>query len=208
MIPFEEVKQYLPKYLSPKAEEDLFRALDQFPKNIDQRIYTSYLCKENIVFQGDGIQDLLFVNLPEETIRHVPGMILSNTCDIDLNNKRLVPSRMVYAPIINLAKYEQALIKNHVNTGLKKPDAIKNHISNIKKQFVSHVFYLPKGGQLYEDSIVFFDRLMNCSSAFVDLAELPDKRIFTLSDYGFYLFLFKVSVHFTRIREGVVRTTQ
>ncbi len=27
-----------------------------------------------------------------------------------------------------------------------------------------------------------------------------------MSDYGYYLFLFKLFVHFTRIREGVSRT--
>jgi len=35
--------------------------------------------------------------------------------------------------------------------------------------------------------------------------ELLRNRLFTLSDYGFYLFLFKLSLHLTRIREGVSR---
>ncbi len=51
---------------------------------------------------------MLFVNLPKPDIKPVPGMILSNTCDIDLTNVRNFPSQVVYAPIINLAKYKQA----------------------------------------------------------------------------------------------------
>jgi hypothetical protein len=207
MIPFEEVKKYLPQYLSSTAQHELFKELNQFPHNIDQRIYTTQLSGLEKIFQGDGIQNLLYINLPNTDIREVPGMILSNTCDIDPSNKRFMPLRMVYTPIFNLAKYEQALIKSHVETGVKPIQAISSHISDIRKQYVSHVFYLPKGGKLENDSIIFFDRLNNYPSDAIEGQELPNRRIFTLSDYGFYLFLFKLSVHFTRIRDGVSRST-
>lgn len=205
MISFEEVKRYLPQYLSSKAQQELFEELKQFPKNIDQRIYISQAEYETIL-QGDGVHNLLYINLPDTNIGKVPGMILSNTCDIDQSNERLMPSRMVYTPIFNLAKYEQALIRAHVETGKKTHQSITSHISDIKRQYVSHIFYLPKGGRLENDSIVFFDRLNNCPSDSISSCDLPTRRIFTLSDYGFYLFLFKLSVHFTRIREGVCRS--
>ncbi len=67
--------------------------------------------------------------------------------------------------------------------------------SDIRKQYISHIFYLPKGGQLNNDSIIFFDRINNYPSDSIKGQELPKRRIFTLSDYGFYLFLFKLSVH-------------
>jgi len=207
MIPFEEVKKYLPQYLSSTAQQELFKELNQFPHNVDQRIYTTQFPGLEKIFQGDGIQNLLYINLPNSDIREVPGMILSNTCDIDPSNKRFMPLRMVYTPIFNLAKYEQALIKSHVETGVKPIQAINSHISDIRKQYVSHVFYLPKGGKLENDSIIFFDRLNNYPSDAIKGQELPNRRIFTLSDFGFYLFLFKLSVHFTRIRDGVSRST-
>jgi hypothetical protein len=207
MIPFEEVKKYLPQYLSSTAQQELFKDLSQFPYNIDQRIYTSQLSDHENIFQGDGIQNLLYINLPSTDIGQVPGMILSNTCDIDPTNKRFMPLRMVYAPIFNLTKYEQTLIKTHVETGKKTIQSINSHISDIRKQYISHIFYLPKGGKLENDSIVFFDRLNNYPSDSIKGQKLPDQRIFTLSDYGFYLFLFKLSVHFTRIRDGVSRST-
>jgi hypothetical protein len=207
MISFEEIKKYLPQYLSVSSQEELFKELKQFPENLDQRIYTTRLeAQEDIIFQGDGIQNLLYINLPETDVGKVPGMILSNTCSIAPANNRLLPTRMVYAPIFNLEKYEQSLIKAFVVTEKKSIQSINDHIADIKKQYVSHIFYLPKGGKLENDSIVFFDRLNNCASASIKREALPDRRIFTLSDYGFYLFLFKLSVHFTRIREGVSRS--
>lgn len=205
MISFEEVKKYLPQYLTSTAQQELVKELNQFPQNIDQRIYFPQYF-ENI-FQGDGIENLLYVNFPSTDIREVPVMILSNTCDIDQSNKRLMPLRLVYTPIFNLAKYEQALIKDHVETGRKEMQSITSHISDIRKQYVSHIFYLPKGGKLQDDSIIFFDRLNNCPSGTIEGHELQNRRIFSLSDYGFYLFLFKLSVHFTRIRDGVSRST-
>ena len=207
MIPFEEIKKYLPQHLSSSAQNELFKDLNGFPHNIDQRIYSSELAKQKNIFQGDGITELLYINFPDTNIGEVPGIILSNTCDIDPANKRFMALRMVYTPIFNLAKYEQSLITIHVESGQKSIQAIKSHISDIKKQYISHIFYLPKGGKLKNDSILFFDRINNCPSDLIDSKSIPDKRIFTLSNYGFYLFLFKLSVHFTRIRDGVSRNT-
>ncbi len=206
MISFEDIKRYLPQYLSSTAQQKLFQDLRQFPDNIDKRIYTSQLSRCENIFQGDGIQKLLCINLPCRKIGEASCMILSNTCDIDPANKRLNTSRMVYTPIFNLDKYEQNLIKFHVKTEKKQIGSIKAHISDIKKQYISHIFYLPKGGGLKNDSIIFFDRLNNCLSDSIEGQEVSDRRIFTLSDYGFYLFLFKLSVHFTRIRENLSRS--
>jgi len=205
MISLEEIKKYLPKYLSASAREELFDELKHFPGNIDQRLYTTSLKEEPSIFQGDGIRDLLFVNLPAKTFNPAPGIIISNTCDIDSGHKRLMPMRMVYAPIFNLNKYRQALFKDHVQTKIRSEESIEAHIIEIKKQRISHIFYLPKTNGLENDSLVFFDRLNNCPSDYFQEEQIQDKRIFILSDYGYYLFLFKLSVHFTRIREGISR---
>ena len=61
MISFEEIQKYLPKYLSPESEKRLFDGLKQFPDNIDSRLYTDYLKDNEILYQGDGVRDVLFV---------------------------------------------------------------------------------------------------------------------------------------------------
>ena len=45
----------------------------------------------------------------------------------------------------------------------------------------------------------------NCDLQSLDVVELTQNRLFTLSDYGFYVFLFKISIHLTRIRENIQR---
>lgn len=198
---FEEIKKYLPQYLSDSANESLFSELKNFPKNINERLYTSALKDKSVIFQGDGLRELLHIELPASKTKQVNGMILSNTCDVDQNNVRLIGSRLVHAPIVNLQKYHERLVES-----TNKPsENITEHISSIKKQYISHIFYLPRMDGVIEDSIILFDRVTTLPSDYVLKSEITSKRLFTLSDFGFYLFLFKLSVHFTRVRENVSR---
>ena len=206
MIDFSEVEKYLPKYLSEEASENLFVELENFPENIDERIYTNLLSGNPIIYQGDGISGLLSINLPDPIAKPVPGIILSNTCDLDIANKRLMDPRLVFAVIFQLKKYKSLLLKKYVEIGKKTKESIDGHINAIKKQYISHIFYLPAGSNLEHDSIVLFDRINNLPIDILERNKIPKRKLFTLSDYGFYLFLYKLSIHFTRIREGVPRT--
>jgi len=197
----EDFKLYLPKFLSVESDKELFDGLKDFPNNIDSRIYTNYLSDTKIIYQGDGISDMLYVNLPNPDIKPVPGMILSNTCDIDLANVRNFPSQVVYSPIFNLFKYQTALYKNSSKTN----EQVDSHIKSIRNQEITQIFYLPKINGKIDDSIVFFDRVCNFSNKLIQRENLKEKRLFTLSDYGSYLFLLKLSIHFTRIQDKVER---
>lgn len=201
MISIEDIEIFLPKYLSSSSKKNLFDELKSFPYNIDNRLYTNDLIESDIVYQGDGFLDLLMINLPDTRIGNAKGIILSNTCDIDPSNDRFYPSRISYCPIFSLEKYEQSLIEE----GIYNAEQVTDHILSIKKQYVSQIFYLPATGNLDKDSIVFFDAVLNCDNNIIDRSNLRAKRIFTLSDYGIYLFLFKLSFHFTRIQEGIER---
>ncbi|MFX1513827.1 MAG: hypothetical protein ACFFCQ_14680, partial [Promethearchaeota archaeon] len=108
----------------------LFNELKAFPENIDGRFYTSKLQQETTIFQGDGIKDLLVINLPDPRIGCAPGMVFSNTCDIDLDNTHLFAAKICYAPILNLRKYRQMLLRRK----LKSPEAIDTHIQHIRQQ--------------------------------------------------------------------------
>jgi len=196
---FDDLKIYLPKFLSTESEKKLFDGLKDFPSNIDQRLYTNFLENQPIIFQGDGLQNLLAVNLPSTETKVVTGMVLSNTCDIDPNNKRNFPSQIVYAPIINFRKYADSL-----KGGLTKAQ-VDGHLDAIKKQYITQIFYLPPIEGKLSESIVFLDRIHNISNDFFDRLQLDASRVFTLSDFGNYLFLFKLSLHFTRIQDKVER---
>jgi len=195
------LKIYLPKFLSSESDKELFEGIKSFPHNIDSRIYTNYLENTNLVYQGDGIRGMLVINLPETLIKPAPSIILSNTYDIEIENQRMFPSQIVYAPILNLEKY----IKTLFTKGNKSKEQIESHLISIKKQEITQIFYLPKLEGKLEESLVFLDRVLNISNKFISRDNLKNNRLFTLSDYGAYLFLLKLSIHFTRIKDKVER---
>ena len=51
MMSDEEIKKYLPKYLSAESYEQLLNELKSFPENIDSRLFTSSL-DEKYIYQG------------------------------------------------------------------------------------------------------------------------------------------------------------
>lgn len=92
------------------------------------------------------------INLPNPKIAKMPAMVISNTCDIDQNNKRLAPKRIVYAPIYQLEKYKQLLMKDHAQSGAENPESIQRggviHHHNVKKTWSAPplFFLMPKRG--------------------------------------------------------------
>lgn len=200
MMSIQDIQAYLPKYLSEENYRDLLKELDSFPNNIDQRMYTTSL-PDNVVFQGDGYDSLPFVNLMkmDDGCKYRSGIVLSNTCDMAPENRRLYSSSIIYAPIMDLQRYVENLQINNI-----REDAINNHITDIRKQAVTSILFLPSNSKM-QDSIVFLNRIMSVDNSYISREELNSKRLFSLSDYGFYLLLFKLSVHFSRIQEKVNR---
>lgn len=205
MIDFEEVKKYLPQYLCGDSQDNLFKEIKSFPSNIDDRLYSQVLRKDAVIYQGDGLDGMLVINLPSSDIRPLRSIVISNTCDIHQENERFFPFRIIYAPIFNLGKYKQKILEEY-RDDKDQERKTEDHINSIRKQLNTQIFYLPKGAGLENDSIVFLDRLNNCPSDIFPAEEIKKRKLFTLSDYGFYLFLIKLSIHFTRIREDVERT--
>jgi len=200
MTDFDEIKKYLPKYLSREATEKLFQDLKDFPENIHNRLYGDILESEKDVFQGDGLNDMPVINLPDPQVKNGYVLVLSNTCDISPDNKRIFSPRIMYCPIVRLSNFIKVLKKRLVSE-----ERINQFVKDVKKQEISSIFYLPEGGQLDEEYIALFDNTNSCHIKVISNDKMPEQRLFSLSNYGFYLFLFKLSIHFTRIREAVER---
>ena len=198
MTSFEDIKKYLPQYLSDNDAKQLFSALKDFPNNIDERFYSNYSLDDNILYQGDCLKDIPTFNLPDIRTKLSQSMAISNTCDMDLNNKRLWNTRILFSQIILLEKLEKALYQKF------SEDRISNYINSLKKQQITNAFYLPKSKNLGE-AVVFFDYTNSFDINFVDRESLKEKRLVSLSNYGFYILLLKLSIHFTRIQEKVQR---
>jgi len=198
---FDDIKIYLPKYLSDEDAKRLFSEIQGFPNNLDDRLYSNYLEQEDIIFQGDGLKNFTVVNLPARSFFDAIVMIFSNTCDTDSANKRFFPSNICYAPLFSLESYKQELLEEKI----KNAESILSHVEDIKRQRITQILFLPQGAKLPEDCIVFLDRITHCDNNAIPRENISQQKIFILGDYGFYLFLIKLSIHFTRVQEQVHR---
>jgi hypothetical protein len=197
----EDIRIYLPKYLSEKSTKELIRSIEHFPD--ESNLYT-YTLDEHTLFQGDGLNALNVINLPKTKIGEAPALILSNTCDMDPRNRRPFPSRVCYAPIFRLSKYIDCLERGNF---FKSGDGLNQHIEQLKQQHITQILYLPIGYGLSYEGIVFLDRVNNCSNSSIVRDTLKQHRLFSLNNYGHYLLLIKLSIHFSRLQEGIDRNT-
>lgn len=84
----DDIALYLPKYLSAEAQEELLIALKQFPENISSRLYTTALRHQPVLYQGDVFERVPLID-PNNKIKEVRAILISNTCDSDTENSRL-----------------------------------------------------------------------------------------------------------------------
>jgi hypothetical protein len=194
-ITVEDIKEHIPYYLTQEAKEGLVKALKDFPEKMNY--YTTK--HPNELLQGDGWNSLDIINVETAERKSIKGIILSNSCDIRSENTRDVPARIVFAPILPLSLYEGLLAQSGIDL-----NKVSSKINSIKLQKVTSLFYLPKGGCLESDYIAVLDDLHTLPVQLFCKKSDRGKQ-FTLSQAGFYLFLFKLSVHFCRFHENVFR---
>jgi hypothetical protein len=201
MDQFDDFRLFLPKYLSPDAETALYEELRHYPDNIDKRMYSDPGQYGDLLNQGDGLRTALIVDLPAREFRDGPAMIVSNSCDLDIKNKR-VAHRILYCPILPISRYEDWYRQR---IGRDEPH-LGSHLTSIRAQHVSSMFYLPTLNDSFPESVALLDRVNNCDLKYYYELDNRRERHFALSDYGFYMFLFKLSIYFTRVQEGFERS--
>ena len=199
----EDIKRYLPQYLSDTDLEQLKKELAKFTEyGTKDTIYTIALNGANYFLQGDGISKMPYLNFPNTDVHPIDAILLSNTCDMSTENKRLNDCRIMYAPIIRYDKYAAMLEKSSILAS-----RLVNHLEDLKAQTGSQILYLPTGGKLDYEGIVFFDRAISLPLTLDFVESKCADKLFTLSNFGLYLFLLKLSIHFTRIQERINRST-
>lgn len=191
----ESIREQIPYYLTQGQKDGLLRGLQDFPENINYYL-NSY---QDELLQGDGWNKLQVRNFYNGDQKAILGIILSNTCDVDSENKRDLPVKITFSPIIPLRSYVSLLENYGVNT-----NKIQDKLKSIKYQEVTNIFFLPAGGSLLEDHIALLDEVYTIPATSFEL-EKAKAKFFTLSLVGFYLFLFKISIHFCRFNENVAR---
>lgn len=191
----DSIQNHIPYYLTEKDKVELTRALASLSNC--QNYYLNRYPFE--ILQGDGWTSLELIHFERNERKLVKGILLSNSCDISQENKHEYTPNITFSPIIKLSNFTKILQKNGV-----REDKILSKVLAIKEQKVTTLFYLPKGANLDEDYIARLDEVYTIPfNSFNNRSD--KKKIFTLNQIGFYLFLFKLSVHFCRFHENIAR---
>lgn len=187
-------KDFLPHYLTADQKTELAAAMKAFSER--SQLYTDKFHGET--FQGDYWEKVPYMDYSgkREKVRVV---ILSNSCDIDPSNKRDFPVYMTYAPVMGFALYAAALTSRKMDAKV-----VAKKMEAIRLQKITNMLFLPAGVGVDDECIVLLDRAV--SIPYRVFAEEQEKRkITSLNQIGHYLLSFKLSIHFCRIHEGLVR---
>ena len=197
----DSLREQIPYYLNDESKKSLLtnlRALRE-GQSIDLFLSEDNNDFQNQMLQGDGWRGFELFSFEGNKKVSVFGIVVSNTCDVSPENKRDLATRVTFAPLVKLAKFQQLLKESKISSS-----KIANKIKSIKLQTTSNIFFIPAGGPLKEDYIVRLDDIysipLKCHQNHPDR-----KKLFTLNDLGFYLFVFKLSVHFCRLFEQIDR---
>lgn len=195
------LRQQIPHYLTSSDRKVLLDGLKAIASGEKVNYFLSPYNDtfKNKMLQGDGWRGFQLFNFSTGKRLSVKGIVLSNSCDIDPENSEQIPSRVIFAPLVKLEKYKFLLQKNGITQA-----NIKDVIDSVKAQKTYNALYLPANGPLEEEYIIRFDDIHSMPVAAHH--DIHDKeKIFTLSAIGFYMLVFKLSVHFCRLQEGVPR---
>jgi len=188
----DRLKQYLLQFFDPKHREN--------EKRYDNFYHTS---PPNYFLQGDLIKSIPSVfwdyQKGQYSFQKSPVILLSNTCDVNEDNERLQEKQAIYAPITYLDFYLNALKE----IGLTD-EQIKSTYVNLRNQTYSNIFYLPPILKNGKEAVILFDTLYSQPATILQesLSKINTDRIASLSHFGLYLLLSKLSYHFCRVPEN------
>jgi hypothetical protein len=194
MLTADQIRQSIPRYLTSLQQEELVRQLNDFE---NRSYYTTYFPDE--ILQGDGWSSLEIIRFENGARDKIKGILLSNSCDIDPANRHDLPARIVFAPLVRLDTY-RTLLESRFSAR-----QIDSKLTAIRRQHVTSLFFLPREGQLAAEYIAILDDL-HTIPLHVFQKEPQREKLFTLNRMGFYLFILKLSIHFCRFQDGVIRS--
>lgn len=189
----DRLNKLFPQYLSEPSRENLKALL--LAGKADASYYSDQAVDD--LLQGDAWNAFKFYDFETGAVRDISGAILSNSCDVDIGNATTYAKRISYAPIVRLDVFLSILQKGGVEA--KKVEGLADAL---RRQEVTQLFYLPPSARLPECVVILSE--INSQPLELFRSERTE-RLFRLSNYGFYTFLMKLSIHFTRMGEAVDR---
>ena len=197
----------LPPYLVDPDKSRLRDALKQFtPEQRGKEINYSDFYRDythNYFLQSDLIREVRFAKWNEGTSlydkAYTDAIIVSNTCDIsEENNHELNCKQCLFAPVIDFNEYLDELAKEGYSQ-----EKIQSFKQVVASQLRTNIFFLPRNHKDDKEYIVLLDNIFWFPTSELNsyLADINANRIVSLSLYGYYLFILKLSYHLCRLPE-------
>lgn len=197
----------LPSYLVDPDKSRLRDALKQFiteEKGSEINYSNFYRNYNNGYFmQSDLVKEIRFAQWDDETAGYKKGytdaIIISNTCDISFENKHeLNAKQCLFAPLHDFNIYLDDLKKAGYSN-----EKIESFSKSVKSQQRTNIFYLPEHFKDGKEYIVLLDNLFwfptQELNSYID--DIDTNRVTSLTHFGFYLFILKLSYHLCRLPE-------
>ena len=206
----EHLEQLLPPYLTSIEKGRLQTGLSQFmPEHRGEGINYNDFYKEyqnNKFFrQADLLREIRFPIWNNEAAifekAYTDAIIISNTCDISFENTHtFLQKECLMAPVLDLSK----CIEEFTSNGYPR-EKIKTFCDSIRRQEKSQIFYLPNVSG--EEKIALLDQMFwfPVKELSEYIQQMDVTKISSLSHFGFYLFIFKISYHLCRLPESCDR---
>lgn len=204
----------LPNYLVDPDKSRLRDALKQFiPSERGNEInYTNFYKNYQHAYfmQSDLVKEIRISQWDDESTSYKKGytdaIIISNTCDISFENKQeLNLKECLFAPLIDFSVYLEDL----KNAGYTQ-EKIDIFSKTVKAQLRTNIFYLPLHSKEDKEYIVLLDNVFWFPSSELNsyITDIENNRITSLSYFGFYLFILKLSYHLCRLPEQCDREVE
>lgn len=202
------IETLIPAYLRSEVKNRLKTGLiDFFKSDIHDRgdRYGDFylLDAPEILMQSDLINSIRSVEWDADTkdyvLGYMPSIFLSNTCDLSPENIRGANQKQgLFAPVISVTEVLEDLNKEFSN------EVVIGFYNTLKQQLHTNLFYLPVNHRNNKEYIVFLDRIYSQPVTAFErvIKDISQERFLSLSNWGFYLFIFKLSYHLCRIPES------
>jgi len=179
-IRFESLIKELFPSITESTKEQIKSAIKQF--NVHPQLLYQSISDETI-YQGDIIKEIQFVTLisyNKYSKKTLSGMLISNTCDYV--NRELI----LIAPIYPF---------NYIKDRYKN----RSFVESLKMNTIYDKFYLPNYKK-DNDYVVDFSGINSVKADYLldSIKNNKITKIMSLSQYGFYFFLTKLTVYLMR----------
>jgi hypothetical protein len=199
-LSLEESEKFLTPGLSASDRQEMLTELRRIRNASSMRFYSSRKFEQRM--QGDALNGAPYIvakNPP--ALRTTQVMVLSNSCDISPENQREERPMVTIAPLIRVSKWRDRFIA----AGMKVA-RIDTKLKSLRAQEVTNKLFLPKGQGLDEDSIVPLDHMQSIPTSMLDASNPTTLAV--LSQAAHWLLCVKLSIHFSRLQEGVRRPAE